>query len=157
MFSFAGFEIFSATGLNLRNPERELGSGLRLIMIFAILAGVASSVLEFGAFYGNRGAQSETDGYGLLPHNLINALARPILGGKGSGFYWFSIVLGIIIEILFICRMSSDNVFYGGTMLQPLAEEGYIPEKFKQIDAKDNFARAGSKLNMGITVIVLSF
>ena len=157
LFSFAGFEVFSATGLNLRNPERELGSGLRLIMIFAILAGVVGSVLEFGAFYGNKGAQSETDGYGLLPHNMINKLARPILGGKGSGFYWFSIVLGIIIEILFICRMSSDNVFYGGTMLQPLAEEGYIPEKFKQIDAKDNFARAGSKLNMRVTVIVLSF
>lgn len=157
LFSFAGFEIFSTTGLNLRNPERDLSQGIRLIMILAIISGVVFSVLELGAFYGNKGAQSETDGYGLLPHNLINTLGRPILGGIGSDFYWFSIVLGIILEILFICRMSSDNVFYGGTMLQPLAEEGYIPEKFKKIDAKDNFARGGSKLNMGITMIVFAF
>jgi APA family basic amino acid/polyamine antiporter len=50
--------------------------------------------------------------------------------------------------------VSMQNALYGGTMVQPLAQEGYISERYNELN-KDDLPIKGSILNFIITAAVL--
>jgi amino acid permease len=45
----------------------------------------------------------------------------------------------------------AQKAMYGGTTLQPLANEGYFPDKFAKLN-KEGLPIAASKLNLIITI-----
>lgn len=152
-FSFAGFETFSTAGHNIAEPERNIPLGIKLVMLFSILWYVIFATISFGVWWGDDGEGN----HHLLQHNLVNFWGRKTIGGIGSVGFWFGIVQAIILEIFFVVRMSSENALYGGTQLQPFAQEGYIPEKFKELSANDKFPRKASAVNLIITAGVIFF
>lgn len=59
-------------------------------------------------------------------------------------------------NFLYKFQLSNENMFYGGTMLQPLAEEGYVPTKFQELNqTKGNIPIKAMKLNYVISVLVI--
>jgi APA family basic amino acid/polyamine antiporter len=60
----------------------------------------------------------------------------------------------IVSQLALKANVSMQNALYGGTMVQPLAQEGYISERYNELN-KDDLPIKGSILNFIITAAVL--
>jgi amino acid transporter len=56
-YFFAGFEIFSTAGHNVKNPQKNIGLGVTLIMIISTIFYVAILLIFFSALPLNEGFQ----------------------------------------------------------------------------------------------------
>jgi amino acid transporter len=60
----------------------------------------------------------------------------------------------VVSQLALKANVSMQNALYGGTMVQPLAQEGYISERYNELN-KDDLPIKGSILNFIITAAVL--
>jgi amino acid transporter len=115
-YFFAGFEIFSTAGQNVKNPQKNIGLGVTLIMIISTIFYVLILVLFFAALPINEGfQQNETMSlWGKFSSNKVILYGGPIL----------LIISSVSLKI----NAAMQNSLYGGTMIQPMAVEGYFPD-----------------------------
>ncbi|WP_369024915.1 amino acid permease [Mycoplasma capricolum] len=142
-FFFSGFESFATAGKNIKNPEKNLSKGIMIIMLISSIFYIVIMMIFFAAVNPKQGfSQNMTTG-------LWNM--QPIIQIK-----WLS-VLGIVImfisQIALRANTSVQNALYGGTMLQPMAVEGYISEKYNELN-KDNIPVKASLLNTYVILLI---
>lgn len=141
-FFFLGFETYSTIGKNVKEPQKNISRSIVIVMTLATLFYVLITILMIGAVSGYF-----TDNPNLQVFEIL---------GKKLDAEWLG-VIGVIIML--ICTISlkansqMQNALYGGAILEPLAVEGYIPPKFKDLN-KDKIPYRAAKLNL---VIALSF
>ena len=146
-FYFTGFEIFSTAGRNIENPERNIGLGILLIMGICTVFYVVISLIFFLGF---------GDGFNGEPFAQNMAMGA---WGKLNAAKWVEIAGGVIMlfsSLVMKIQIAVMNTLYGGTLLQPMAKEGYIPDSMRKLD-KDNLPVKAMKWHLGITVIVILF
>jgi amino acid transporter len=115
-YFFAGFEIFSTAGHNVKNPQKNIGLGVTLIMIISTIFYVVILLIFFAALPLNEGfQQNETMSlWGKFTSNKVILYGGPIL----------LIISSVSLKI----NAAMQNSLYGGTMIQPMAVEGYFPD-----------------------------
>lgn len=146
-FFFAGFETFSTAGKNIENPEKNLGKGIMIIMLTSTIFYILTMLIFFGAM----SPKSENGGF----IQNMNMGFWTVDGIKS--IRWVSYAgMGIMIFSQFALKanVSMQNALYGGTMIQPMSIEGYLPEKYNELN-KDDLPIKASKLNFYITFFVL--
>ncbi|MDR1234664.1 MAG: APC family permease [Mycoplasmataceae bacterium] len=139
-YFFAGFEIFSTAGQNVKNPQKNIGLGVTLIMIISTIFYVLILVLFFAALPINEGfQQNETMSlWGKFSSNKVILYGGPIL----------LIISSVSLKI----NAAMQNSLYGGTMIQPMAVEGYFPDSWGKLD-KDGLPSKASKINLFIVAM----
>ena len=145
-FSYSGFETYSTAGRNLKDPERNTGRGINIIMLLVICFLFLGGLMCFAGFYGDKS------------HNGFNQLMHFTIWSRwgNAGLYLFGMIIMLTHNFLYKFQLSNENMFYGGTMLQPLAEEGYVPTKFQELNqTKGNIPIKAMKLNYVISVLVI--
>ncbi|MDQ7983286.1 MAG: APC family permease [Spiroplasma sp.] len=140
-FFFLGFETYSTIGKNVKNPQKNISRSIIIVMFLATLFYVLVTALMIGAITG------------LFSDNP-NLQIFELLGDKANA-QWLG-TAGVLIML--ICTISlkanagMQNALYSGGILEPLAFEGYIPTKYKELN-KDGIAFKASRLNLIITFI----
>ncbi|WP_425381777.1 APC family permease [Spiroplasma endosymbiont of Polydrusus pterygomalis] len=143
-YFFIGFETFIVIGKNVKNPTRNFGKGILLILLLSTIFYLVVSVLVFGAITldgtnGNNGWSNATNEYN--PNNVISGIAG---------------VTGMIVLVISTLSLklngAMQNSLYSGGMIQPLAKEGYITEKLAKLN-QENIALRASTANLIITII----
>jgi amino acid transporter len=115
-YFFAGFEIFSTAGRNVKNPQKNIGLGVTLIMIISTIFYVLILLLFFAALPLSEGfQQNET----MSLWGKFSSIPVILYGGP---------ILLIISSVALKINAAMQNSLYGGTMLQPMAVEGYFPD-----------------------------
>ncbi len=147
-FYYAGFETFSTAGQNIENPERNIGLGIMLVMLSCTIFYIVVSLIFFAGFAG-RGIGDQNNGKSFVQNMIIGTWTS-----LPSGVKWAGIGIMIASALAMKIQIASQNALYGGTSLQPLAKEGFIPDYFKKL-GKDNLPIRASVLNIGITVILI--
>lgn len=143
-FFFLGFETYSTIGKNVRNPQNNISLSIVIVMALSTLFYVLVTILMIG---GVTGIFSDNPNLQIF-HQLGEKANAPWLG-----------VIGILIML--ICTISlkanagMQNALYSGGILEPLSIEGYIPDKYKQLN-KDNIPFRASILNL-IATFVFAF
>ena len=137
-FFFAGFETFSTAGRNIENPERNIGLGI--IIIIAICT----------AFYVLIGFIFFT-GYQNFYQNMSLGSWKGI---KVKWIFYGGVITMIASQFFMKVQASVQNALYGGTLLQPLAKEGFISDKYRKLN-KDNLPIRAITLNLIITIAVI--
>ncbi|AHF57603.1 APC family permease [Spiroplasma eriocheiris] len=142
-YFFVGFETFIVVAKNVKNPQRNFGRGILIILAIATIFYLVVTVFIIGAIteggINHNGWSSGTSNYN--PNNVVAGVA----GTTG-------------MVILVICTLSlklngaMQNSLYSGGMIEPLAKEGYISEKLAVLD-KENIAMRASTVNLIITII----
>lgn len=144
-YFFLGFETFIVIGKNVKNPNKNLGKGIIIVLSLATIFYLIITVLVIGAISqqgpnGNNGWDSNNENYN--PNNVIAGIAG---------------LVGIVLLVICTLSIKLNGVmqvaFYAGAMLEPLAKEGYISEKLAKLN-QENIAMYGNTINFIITVIV---
>ncbi len=138
-FFFAGFEVFSTAGRNISNPEKNIGSGIILIMLISTIFYIVISIIFFAAF--NHFVQNMNIGTWSLGFN--NKLI--LYGGP---------IIMIISALSLKVNVAMQNALYGGTSLQPLSTEVYLPDRLRKLN-KDGLPARASILNLVITSLII--
>jgi L-asparagine transporter-like permease len=76
---------------------------------------------------------------------------------NGDSLTWVAyggMAIMVVSQLALKANVSMQNALYGGTMVQPLAQEGYISERYNELN-KDDLPIKGSILNFIITAAVL--
>ncbi|WP_338970414.1 APC family permease [Spiroplasma endosymbiont of Labia minor] len=141
-FFFAGFETYATAGKNIYQPEKNIGKGIIWVIIISTITYVVCLLIFFAAI--NSFAQNMN--MGLWDYFKEKNVKWIILGGQ---------IVMIISQWALKANGSMQNALYGGTMIQPMAFEGYLPEKFGALN-KDNLPIKASILNFSITAIMLA-
>ncbi len=150
-FYFAGFEQVVVSTKNIENVEKNLSKGLLIVMAIMSIFYIVITFIFFGAV---AGGVSDVDNQwsqnmNISTWQLFTKNEKPI--------FWLEIV-GIVImftsQLALKIQIATMNGFIGGAMLQPLAVEGYIPEKYGNL-TKENIPANGVKLNMIFTVVCI--
>lgn len=143
-YFFIGFETFIVIGKNVKNPTRNFGKGILIILLLSTIFYLVVSVLVFGAITldgtnGNNGWSNATNEYN--PNNVIAGIAG---------------IAGMIVLVISTLSLklngAMQNSLYSGGMIQPLAKEGYITEKLAKLN-QENIAMRASTTNLIITII----
>lgn len=140
-FFFLGFETYSTIGKNVKNPQRNISRSIVIVMTLSTLFYVLVTILMIGAISG-------------FFNNNPNLQIFDILGKKLNA-EWLGII-GVVVMV--ICTISlkansqMQNALYGGAILEPLAVEGYISPKFKELN-KDKIPYRAARLNLIISLI----
>lgn len=143
-YFFIGFETFIVVGKNVKNPTRNFGKGILIILLLSTIFYLVVSVLVFGAITldgtnGNNGWSNATNKYN--PNNVISGIAG---------------ITGMIVLVISTLSLklngAMQNSLYSGGMIQPLAKEGYITEKLAKLN-QENIAMHASTANLIITII----
>lgn len=138
-FFFLGFETYSTIGKNVRNPEKNISRSLVIVMILSTIFYMIVTILMIGAVAGD---------FSDNPNLSIFTF----LGDKAHA-QWLGII-GILIMLICTISLKSNagmqNALYSGAILEPLAVEGYISPKYKEL-SKDNIPFKASRLNLLIT------
>ncbi|MGL5268863.1 MAG: APC family permease [Spiroplasma sp.] len=140
-FFFLGFETYSTIGKNVQNPQKNISRSIIIVMSMATLFYVLVTILMIGAISGHF-----TDNPNLQIFDIL---------GKKLNAEWLGII-GVLIMV--ICTISlkansqMQNALYGGTILEPLALEGYIAPKYKEL-SKDKIPYRAARLNLIISLI----
>lgn len=140
-FFFLGFETYSTIGKNVKNPQRNISLSIIIVMFLATLFYVLVTVLMIGAVVGNFSDNPNLQVFDLL--------------GKKFNAKWLGqtgILIMLICTISLKANAGMQNALYSGGILEPLAVEGYLPDKFKDLN-KDGIAYRASRLNLIITFI----
>ncbi len=133
-FYFTGFEQVITSTKNIENPQKNISIGLLVSMGIVTVMYVLILLIFFGAI----------DPITQFQQNM--GIGTWQMFGKN----WIIIVGSLIMfgsQLALKAQISMLNCFIGGTMIQPLADEGYIPEKYKTLN-KDNVPLKAAKLNM---------
>ncbi|MDR2369492.1 MAG: APC family permease [Mycoplasmataceae bacterium] len=139
-YFFSGFEIFSTAGQNVKNPQRNIGLGVTLIMVISTIFYVFILLLFFAAIPINEGFQ-QNESMSLWSKFSSNKVI--LYGGP---------ILLIISSISLKINAAMQNSLYGGTMIQPMAVEGYFPDSWGKLD-KDALPAKASKINLIIVAL----
>ena len=118
-FFFTGFETFATFTKNIRNPERNIPLGLLILLGLTTVVMLGMSLLFIGALSKN----------GFQSNAAVQIFA--VLGGK-LGMPLLKLVGGIIMIFWYVAikvTAAMENSLYSGSVLQPIAEEGYISHK----------------------------
>lgn len=137
-FAFLGFEIAITAGKNIQDPNKTIGKGIILIISIAILFYIGFTFLFICSAYGTQLVPT----YNVAIFDHLNTPKGVILA--------LSIVAVISIVSLRLYSFAQKSM-YGGTTLQPLATEGYFPDKFNKLN-NEGLPIAASKLNLIITL-----
>ena len=138
-FFFAGFEVFSTAGRNISNPEKNIGRGIILIMLISTIFYIVISIIFFAAF--NHFVQNMNMGtWSLGFNNKIILYGGPII----------MIISALALKV----NVAMQNALYGGTSLQPLSTEGYLPDRLRKLN-KDGLPARASILNLVITSLMI--
>ncbi|WFQ95339.1 amino acid permease [Mycoplasma feriruminatoris] len=142
-FFFSGFESFATAGKNIKDPEKNLSKGIMIVMLVSSVFYIVVMAIFFAAVNPKQGfSQNMTTGlWNMAPINQVRWLS--ILG----------IAIMFISQIALRANTSVQNALYGGTMLQPMAVEGFISEKYNELN-KDNIPAKASLLNTYVILIV---
>ena len=138
-FYFAGFEIFSTAGRNIENPQKNIGKGIIIIMFLCAAFYAIVSIIFYGAF------QTFSQNQSIGAWNKFKNL---------RWLEWSGIIIMIISNFALKIQIAMMNGLYGGTLLQPLAKEGFIPRKIRVLN-KDNIPFRASLINLGFTACLL--
>ncbi|MDR3257672.1 MAG: APC family permease [Mycoplasmataceae bacterium] len=140
-FAFVGFELFATAGKNIQNPQKTVGRGIVVIMIIATCFYTAFTFLFFTT------TQKLVEAYNVSIWNSTDITWMPA---------WLSVV-GVIITVLGILGVRTysymQKSLFGGTSIQPLANEGFFPDKFSVLN-KEKLPIAASKLNLFIIAFI---
>lgn len=143
-YFFIGFETFIVVGKNVKNPTKNFGKGILIVLLLSTVFYLVVSVLVFGAITldgtnGNNGWSNATNEYN--PNNVIAGIAG---------------ITGMIVLVISTLSLklngAMQNSLYSGGMIQPLAKEGYITEKLAKLN-QENIAMRASTANLIITII----
>lgn len=140
-FFFLGFETYSTIGKNVQNPQKNMGRSIIIVMILTTFFYISIIVLMIGAM-----STFFSDNPNLQIFELL---------GRKLNAQWFSIIGGLIMIICTISLKANSqmqNALYGGTILEPLAVEGYINPKFKDLN-KDKIPYRAAILNLIIALV----
>lgn len=140
-FFFLGFETYSTIGKNVKNPQRNISLSIIIVMLLATLFYVLVTVLMIGAVIGTFSDNPNLQVFEILGEKF-NA---KWLGQAGT-------LIMLICTISLKANAGMQNALYSGGILEPLAVEGYLPDKFKELN-KDGIAFRASRLNLIITFI----
>lgn len=140
-FFFLGFETYSTIGKNVKNPQKNISCSIIIVMTMATLFYVLVTILMIGAVVGNF-----TDNPNLQIFDIL---------GKKLNAEWLG-VIGVLIMVFCTISLKANsqmqNALYGGAILEPLAIEGYISPKFKELN-KDKIPFRAARLNLIIALI----
>ncbi|WHQ36544.1 APC family permease [Spiroplasma sp. SV19] len=138
-FFFAGFEVFSTAGRNISNPEKNIGRGIILIMLISTIFYIVISIIFFAGF--TKFVQNMNMGtWSLGFSNKIILYGGPII----------MIISALALKV----NVAMQNALYGGTSLQPLSTEGYLPDRLRKLN-KDGLPVRASILNLVITSLMI--
>ncbi|CBW53970.1 Conserved hypothetical protein, predicted transmembrane protein, putative permease [Mycoplasma mycoides subsp. capri LC str. 95010] len=142
-FFFSGFESFATAGKNIKDPEKNLAKGIMITMLVSSIFYIVIMAIFFAAVNPKQGfSQNMTTGlWNMQPISQIKWLS--VLG----------VVIMFISQIALRANTSVQNALYGGTMLQPMAVEGFISEKYNKLN-KDNIPVKASLLNIYVILLV---
>lgn len=139
-YFFAGFEIFATAGNNVKDPEKNIGRGVTIIMLVSTIFYVVVLLIFFAAINPDEGfQQNETMAF-----------------WNNSDLSWIKIggpIIIIISSVFLKMGAAMQNSLYSGTMIQPMAVEGYFPDRFAKLD-KDGLPTRASKFNL---IIISAF
>lgn len=133
-YFFIGFETFIVVGKNVKNPTKNFGKGILIVLLLSTIFYLVVSVLVFGAITldgtnGTNGWSGATNEYN--PNNVISGIAG---------------ITGMIVLLISTLSLklngAMQNSLYSGGMIQPLAK----------LD-KENIAMRASTANLIITII----
>ncbi|ATZ18737.1 hypothetical protein ESOMN_v1c03550 [Williamsoniiplasma somnilux] len=136
-FFFAGFEVFSTAGKNIENPEKNVGKGVVIIMAISTVFYVVITIIFFAAY--SSFEQNMNMGAWSSAQPTLNKVL--LYGGP---------IVMMISSVALKINVAMQNALYGGTTLQPLANEGFLPDKMKKLN-KDNLPIKASIFNLIIT------
>ncbi len=144
-YYFVGFEQVIVSTKNMENPKKNLSKGLLIVMAIITTFYIVVTFIFFGAIIGGENNQWSQN-MNISTWQLFTKNGKPIL--------WLEIV-GIVImfasQLTAKIQIAAMNGFIGGVMLQPLAKEGYISEKYGNL-TKENVPTNGIKLNLYFTI-----
>lgn len=138
-FFFAGFEVFSTAGKNISNPEKNIGRGITLIMLISTIFYIVISIIFFAAFT-------------KFVQNM--QMGTWSLGFKNKIILYGGPIIMIISALALKINVAMQNALYGGTSLQPLSAEGYLPDHLRKLN-KDGIPIRASILNLVITSLMI--
>ncbi|MDP4041278.1 APC family permease [Mycoplasma mycoides] len=142
-FFFSGFESFATAGKNIKEPEKNLAKGIMITMLVSSIFYIVIMAIFFAAVNPKQGfSQNMTTGLWNM-HPIIQIKWLSVLG----------VVIMFISQIALRANTSVQNALYGGTMLQPMAVEGFISEKYNKLN-KDNIPVKASLLNIYVILLV---
>lgn len=148
-FYFAGFETFSTAGRNTENPERTIGLGIMLVILICLVFYIGFSFIAFGALrgLGNPAYQNQyfvqNTNIGLW--NWFNQNSSAV-----KWIYYAGIILMLISSLGLKIQAASQNILFGGTLLQPLSKEGYVSDNLRKLN-RDHIPARASFANLMIT------
>ena len=145
-FYFAGFETFSTAGQNISNPQRNVPIALMIIISAATALYIIVGFIFFGAFKGG--------GVSGASHFQQNMNIATWAAFNSKWLLWVGASIMFFAQLMMKVQVAIQNALFGGTSLQPLAKEGYIPDYFRKL-GKDNLPVHASLLNLGITSIII--
>jgi amino acid transporter len=153
-FFYAGFETFATAGKNIENPEKNMGLGILIIMLISTVFYVLTIIVFVSGIDPMPNATARTGG---LIQNMNMGLWTYEGFKNGDSLTWVAyggMAIMIVSQLALKANVSMQNALYGGTMVQPLAQEGYISERYNELN-KDDLPIKGSILNFIITAAVL--
>lgn len=140
-FFFLGFETYATIGKNVKNPQKNIGRSIIIVMVLSTLFYVTVIALMIGAISTGFENNPNLQIFHVLGMNLNAAW----LGKIG-------IIIMLICTISLKANAGMQNALYSGGILEPLSVEGYIPEKYKELNA-DKIPFRASILNLVVTFI----
>ncbi|WP_342252212.1 APC family permease [Spiroplasma endosymbiont of Amphibalanus improvisus] len=138
-FFFLGFETYSTVSKNVENPEKNVGRSAIWVIAISTIFYLITTILFIGAI----GAEF-SDNPNMQIFDKFNSGWIDVAGG----------ILMIISVLSLKMNAGMQNAFYSGGILEPQAVEGYIPEKYKELN-EDNLAIRASILNLILTFCFL--
>lgn len=144
-FFFLGFETYSTIGKNVKNPQKNIGLSIIIVMILTTLFYVLVTALMIGGISGAFESNPNLQAF----EQLGKVFHSPWLGTAG-------ILVMLICTISLKANAGMQNALYSGGILEPLAVENYIPVRYKELN-KDKIAYRASKLNLIVTFVFAFF
>ncbi len=144
IFFYTGFESYATMTKNMKNPKKDLGKALLIIMGITFLF---YTIVTF-VFIGALGIDNFENNSGIgKPGNIPSiAITKKVLSTMGVIIIVISIIMTRINAI-------SQNSLYSGTTIEPLAVEGYVSNKLAKLQ-KDNIPFNASIANTFFTAFL---
>lgn len=137
-FSFVGFELIITAGKNIENPNKNISKGLVFIMVFSSICYVSLCFLFMCV------SQRISENYNIDFWSDTNVSGKTILPHPVIIMGLVFVVTSMLASRVYVLMHKS---LYGGTSLQPLAVEGFFPDKFAKLN-KSGLPISASRLNL---------
>jgi amino acid transporter len=138
-FFFLGFETYATIGKNIKNPQKNIGLSIIIVMIMTTLFYVFITAIMIGAIEG-----AFKDNPNL---QIFEELGRRL---HASTLIYIGVIIMLICTISLKANAGMQNSLYSGGMLEPLSVEGYISPKLGKLNS-DNIPYRAVFLNLVVT------